>query len=120
MMPNAVNRMYRGRMTVTVYQKQTKENGETVLQPKVLYADKACALSAIRSSLSQKLTVAESDGTYQETARYKIFCDNDFYIPGGSQITVTQEGRAYVFAYAGEGFVYSTHQELTVKKQERF
>lgn len=120
MIPNAINRMYRGKMTVTAYKKQVDEKGETVFLPEVLYQDKACALSAIRSSLSQKLAVDEEGGTYVESVRYKIFCDNDYFIPSGCRITVTQQGRTYQFAYSGQAFVYSTHQELTVKKQERF
>lgn len=119
MIPNAINRMYRGQMTVTVYDKKVSESGETVFESRVLYTDKPCALSVIRSSLSQKLAVNEDGGAYVETVRYKIFCDNDFFVPSGSRITVTQNDTVSTFTYSGQAFIYSTHQELTVKADLR-
>lgn len=117
MMKNPINRLYNGKMDVIIYRKIKNVEGETSFEEQVLYKDKVCALSSIKSTLSQKLRMNETGGARLESITCKIFCDSDFFVPSGSKIKVMQMGRTQIFDYSGEAFVYPTHQELTVKKQ---
>lgn len=108
----AIERLYTDRCTIYRYQAvkdpDTKETKQ-VLQP--VYVDRPCRISQ-RALGTNGQTEAQNDIRYET----KLFIAPELEIRQGDSIEVTRGGvmRRYT---AGEPFVYSTHQEVSLQRK---
>jgi hypothetical protein len=119
----AIERMYTDRVTVYRHEKVKDQTTKaTKLVPVVLYADQPCRLS-LKQLAQNSQTEAQNDIGYES----KLFIAPEAEIKQGDVLKVTRgrmsstgwESIAPMRKYAaGEPFPYSTHQEISLQRQE--
>lgn len=90
--------------------KQTKNN-----VPMVIAEDVPCHLSR-----KKKDTPTTNDKNNPVDHTISLSLQNDIFIPGGSEITVTQNGRTEVFRYSGYSNQYIAHQEIILVAKDLY
>jgi len=106
-----MERTYNGRMDVYGYVDVETDYGETKQERQLLMQEIPCALSQY-----QLRPASHSDSHSQRNYQAKLFVAPDIRIAAGSDIEVRQDGMTYTFAYSGEAFVYSSHQEIMIER----
>lgn len=106
-----IERTYTGRMDVYGYVDIETDYGETKQERQLLMRDVPCALSQY-----QLRPAGHSNSHSQRSYQAKLFVSPDVRIAAGSDIEVRQDGITYKFAYSGEAFVYSSHQEIVIER----
>lgn len=106
-----IERTYTGRMDVYGYVDMDTDHGETKQERQLLLQDIPCALSQ-----SQLRPAAHNNSHSQRSYQAKLFVSPDVRITAGSDVEVRQDGMTYTFAYSGEAFVYSSHQEIIIER----
>lgn len=106
-----MERTYSGRMDIYGYVDVETDYGETKQERQLLLQDIPCALSQ-----AQLRPSAHSNSHSQRSYQAKLFVSPDVRIAVGSDIEVRQDGMTYKFAYSGEAFVYSSHQEIMIER----
>lgn len=107
---SALERLWKDRMTVFRWV-EYEENGITKHREEEIETDIKCKYS--KGSLSDT-----GEGVPTLTNSYTLFCGLDIDIQEGDKIIVTQRNGKRIELTVGEGFPYSKHQELSVKRTE--
>jgi hypothetical protein len=109
----AIERMYTDRATIFRYQQVkdpvTKET-KLVMQP--VYADQPCRISQ-RALATNGQTEAQNEIRYET----KLFIAPELGIRQGDMLEVTRGTMTRQYT-AGEPFLYSTHQEVSLQREE--
>lgn len=106
---------YTGRMTVYHFEDVELLTGETRQEKVIVLENIPCALS---QSQLKPVKIAESNSHSQKEYLAKLFLAPDIKLEAGSEITVLQDGMNYHFKYSGESFVYPTHQEIMIARED--
>ena len=104
----ALEMLWKGICTVQVMQEVFNEvTKRTEFKEVTLYENKPCKLSfeSITSANEVDNVASISQGT-------KLFIGNEYLIPAGSKITVTQNGKTTAYERSGEPAIYTNHQEV--------
>lgn len=74
-------------------------------------------LAGIPCRISYQSTGAGVDAgeITQAAQNVKLFCAPEYVIPAGSEIIVTQDGRAITYTASGQTSHYPTHQEIPLE-----
>lgn len=109
----AIEKMYTDRATVYRHQ-QVKDpvTKETRLIPQPVYTDQPCRISQ-RALAQNGQTEAQNNIAYET----KLFIAPELGIRQGDSIEVTRNGVTRQYT-AGEPFLYSTHQEVSLMRKE--
>lgn len=109
----AIERFYTGRCTVTV-KKSVKDETTKKIRPQevVIYEDIPCRLSHDSKALT------ESYDRNTATQTIKLFVDNEFDIPTGAKIKVTQDNITNLYGASSVSNVFETHREIELEKWE--
>lgn len=109
----AVEKLYEDTCTVSRTAAPSKKaSGETKLgQPQVIHESKPCRLSQKALSVNSQ-TEAANNVAYET----KLFIEPELEIKQGDTITVTHYGRTQSYT-AGEPFIYSSHQEISLQRE---
>ncbi|WP_097026172.1 hypothetical protein [Clostridium peptidivorans] len=86
---------------------------ETKLVPKIKYSDVHCRVS--KQNLSKN---NQTDTVNQVAYELKLFIAPELEIHQGDIIEVTRFGVTTKYI-AGEGFIYNTHQEVIISKEDK-
>lgn len=103
--------------TCTITRQVKQKNEETALTEsvdEVIAENQPCRISFRSSSIANAVPAAKAP---QET---KLFLTNEITVPAGCKVVVSRNNKQGVFAYSSEAAVYSTHQEITLEKVERW
>lgn len=103
---------YIGTLSVFEYQKNKLDNKQTTLEKVLVLDNIPCYLSSFLSTRSQVRDSSNSKFINMSQQVKKIFLSPKYKINAGSYITILQNGKFYEFSYAGESYLYSTHQEI--------
>lgn len=109
----AVERLYEDRATIKRYGETELPSGETVQAFAVVYADQPCRLSQ-KSLASDGQTDAANTISYDT----KLFISPELDVRQGDVVEVTRLGRTLAFT-AGEPFLYPTHQEASLHREDK-
>jgi hypothetical protein len=85
---------------------------ETKLVPETVYTDQPCRISQT-SLASNSQTEAQNDIRYES----KLFIAPEIVIRQGDVLEVTGRGMTRSYT-AGEPFLYSTHQEISLQRKD--
>ncbi|MCX7715040.1 MAG: hypothetical protein N2171_04865 [Clostridia bacterium] len=108
---NAIESLYKGKMTVTEYHKTTDSTNKITSKKEVTtLTDQPCKLS-----FESVKSTTEGDAAASVTQSIKIFCSPTITIKPGSKIEVTQNGITTAYSNSGEPAVYSNHQEIRLE-----
>lgn len=108
-----IEKMYTDRCTISRYQDyKDPVTKETRLQLVTVYEDHACRISQ-RALGSNNQTEVQNDIAYET----KLFIAPELAIKQGDVIEVTR-GEVLRTYEAGEPFLYSTHQEVSLQREE--
>ena len=94
--------------------KKTQEGSISKLAKVLEYKNISCALSQVGLKAAvnnQSHTKVDYDA--------KLFISPDIKLLAGSEVEVTSFGKTQTFKYVGEPFVYETHQEVLLKREEK-
>ena len=110
---NAIESTYQDRCDI--YKLKDKKIGSVT--EKVMYK----AYSQLKCALSQKSIKTANQTDQTNIIRYdaKLFIMPEIDIPAGCEIWVYSHGRKLRFISSGEAFVYETHQEIMLLRNER-
>lgn len=118
----ALERLYTDRATIERQQEVVKPNKATINEPVIAYADQPCRISQTGLPRDGQ-TEAQNDVDYLA----KLFVSPDIEILQGDTITVqrgylsegqwTPLGAARSYQ-AGEPFLYPTHQEISLHRED--
>lgn len=107
----ALQTLWDGLCTVTVRRMViNKQNGRNEPQEVVTVEDAPCRLSYKTVS-----TAGEQDHAATAQQTVKLLLSNEWDVPPGSKITVTQHGNTVEFAWSGLPARYSHHQEILLQ-----
>lgn len=108
----ALEMTYEGMATVTEYEEYTTDSGAE--------RHREIQCGSFSCALSQKSGSAVSQGEDRAVIEYdaKLFAAPEHNIKAGSKITVSQNNMTYTFISVGEPFIYPTHQEVILKREE--
>lgn len=109
----AIERMYTDQCTISRHvQVKDPETKETKQVPQPVYTDQPCRISQ-RVLAANGQTEAQNDIGYES----KLFIAPEIEIKQGDLLEVARDGvtRRYT---AGEPFLYSTHQEVSLARKE--
>lgn len=95
------------------YKDHTTKETKTGINPVPKYENQPCRVS--KQSLSKN---NQTDTINQVTYELKLFIATDVEINQGDEIEVTRFGKTIKYK-AGEGFAYSTHQEVILNKEDK-
>lgn len=94
--------------------KKVQEGSITKLAKVLEYENIKCALS------QKNLKTAENNQSHSKIDYdVKLFISPDIKLLAGSEIEVTNFGKTQTFKYVGEPFVYETHQEVLLKREQK-
>lgn len=103
----ALEFLWKGICTITV-QEGTKNstNKRIEFDESVLHENKPCKLSF-------KTITTTTEGVAAGVSQVAVlFMSNEFEVPPGSKITITQNGKTTDYERSGEPAIYSHHQEI--------
>jgi len=101
--------------TCNVYNFEKVLNGSITSNQKVIkYKNLKCALSQ-KSLATTEQTQSQNKVLYDA----KLFLSPDVEIETGSYIEIKRYGKVLEFEQIGEPFIYSTHQEMLLKRKTR-
>ncbi|WP_273483619.1 ABC transporter ATP-binding protein [Desulforamulus ruminis] len=111
----ALEKLYEDRVTVSRYVKGKKPSGETALtlQPVHEHENIPCRLS-------QKALAVNGQTEAQNNIRYetKLFLAPEIEIRQGDVLAMTRAGKPWTYT-AGEPFLYPTHQEILLQREDK-
>jgi len=112
MVRKAIESLYTGKCSITVFEKsQNTQNKRQEFAERVLYVDIPCKLSYF-----DRIKSVAGDGDLAGVnLSARLFISPEIFIPAGSKITVTQNGRTTSFCRSGESAVYPSHQEVMLE-----
>jgi hypothetical protein len=111
----AIETTYDGLCTVTEFGTiKDPITKREVSQQAVVLLNQPCALS--QSSLP---STNQTDVANEINYDAKLFIAPEIVIMPGNGIHVEQDGMSYKFEQAGEPFIYTTHQEIKLKRVDR-
>ncbi len=113
---NALSKSFIGKMAVFEYEKVAKGRGYT-LNKKLVFDNIPCLLTGMVSKRSVTRDTNFDNVNKLEMVK-KVFLSNEFNIKLGSTVEILQNGRVYTFEYAGESFLYHTHQEILLEHKK--
>jgi len=108
---SALERLWKDRMDIYRWV-EVAEEGITRQKEKLLYEGVKCHFS------KGSLTDIGKDGVPALVNSYTLFCSLDTDLKEGDKVIVTQRNGRKVTLTVGEGFLYSSHQEFSVKREE--
>ena len=109
----AIERLYTDRCTIYRYQAvKDPDTKETKLVPQPVYVDQPCRISQ-RALAQNGQTEAQNNIAYET----KLFIAPELEIRQGDSIEVTRNDVTRRYK-AGEPFLYSTHQEVSLQRKE--
>ncbi|MEV2911099.1 ABC transporter ATP-binding protein [Paenibacillus larvae] len=103
--------MYEDRATVQRYEDVDKPNGSTKNEPVVIYQDQPCRISQRALGVNSQ-TDAENKIAYET----KLFIAPDLDIRQGDVVEIKRGALSREYT-AGEPFLYSTHQEVSLQRK---
>ncbi|MEY8367545.1 hypothetical protein AALA24_02140 [Anaerovoracaceae bacterium 42-11] len=103
----AVELLYEGTCTITIYESYLKPNKATGHREVIVLEDEPCRLSYNGFPAAEK---GETGATKQQSI--KLFLPPEIDVVPGSKITVTQNGVTEDYCRSGQPAVYATHQEV--------
>jgi len=107
---SVLQRLWKDRMDI--YRWVEVVEGGFTKQKKVLkYENVKCHYSKGR-------LVDTGDGVPTLVTSHTLFCGPDVDLREGDEVVVTQRNGKQVTLTVGEGFPYSTHQEVSVKRED--
>jgi hypothetical protein len=109
---NPLERLWHDTMTVKRWT-DVITDGVTSSELTVIYIDVKCHYS------KGTLTTTGTDDAPTLINKYTLFCSIDSDVQEGDVVIVTQRNGKTVELTVGEGFPYTTHQEFTVKRNEK-
>lgn len=109
----AIERTYTDTCSIYGF-KKVKEGSVTRLVKVLKYENIRCALS--QTGLK---TATDNQSHAKVDYDVKLFIPPEVKLLAGSEIEVTSLGKTQTYKYAGEPFVYETHQEVLLKREER-
>ncbi|MDQ0175993.1 ABC transporter ATP-binding protein [Bacillus chungangensis] len=107
----AIEKTYEDKVSISRYEK-FKVGGETKHELHVIYKDQPCRLSQ-KALGSNNQSDAQNDITYET----KLFISPDLEILQGDEIEVTKGTMKRKYT-AGEPFIYQSHQEVTLSRED--
>lgn len=108
---NPIERMYKGKCTVTEMKKITDPVTKITKQtPVIVFENQPCKLS-----FSSVKSTDTNNGAANVTLTPKLFISPSIEIKAGSKITVHQDGKEYELSKSGIPAVYPTHQEIVLE-----
>ena len=101
--------------TCNIYSFKKVQEGSITKLAKVLdYENIKCALS------QESLKTAENNQSHSKIDYdAKLFISPEIKLLAGSEIEIAGFGKTQAFKYVGEPFVYETHQEVLLKREEK-
>jgi len=106
---NALQRLWKDKLTVVEYQEKTKSNGSTGFEEVTVLENKPCKLS-----FSTLQAVNQNDANAAIVQVVKLFCDNLLTIDAGSKLVVEHNERTFEFSQSGEPGIFTNHQEIVL------
>lgn len=103
----AVELLYEGTCTITIYESYLKPNKATGHREVIVLEDEPCRLSYNGFPAAEK---GETGATKQQSI--KLFLAPEIDVIPGSKIIVTQNGVTENYCRSGQPAVYATHQEV--------
>lgn len=101
--------------TVTVRQKKRDDTTKlTEFQEVTLWENLPCKLSFHTD------TPANGDPVTAAEQTVKLFLSNEVEIPAGSRLTVTRNGKQFLYSNSGEPAVFTHHQEIALTKWRKW
>lgn len=112
----ALEKLWRGTCTVKAWQNVTDPNTFITTSKEVtLHTDLKCKLS------HEKLTAASTTGGPAVITKHvKLSLGNEYDIPPGCKITVTQDGVTTHYTRSGKPGIFMDHQEIPLELFERY
>lgn len=112
----ALEKLWKGKCTVIVReQAQDPETKITGFTEKELYSNLPCRLSYTTS-----MSPTSGDDAPALSQSTTLFLGNEWDIPAGSKVIVTQHGRTGEYSQSGEPRYHSDHQEIDLVLFERW
>lgn len=106
----AVESLYDGICTITVYRKVKKENKSTQFEEVVVLENQPCRMS------HRSTSPTSSTGTASVVSQSIIvYLSPNIEVKPGSKMTITQNGVTTVYKSSGKASVYSSHQEVPLE-----
>lgn len=106
---NALQRLWKDRLTVVEYVEIQKPNGSTGFGEVIVLENIPCKLS-----FSTLQAVNQNDMNAAIVQVVKVFCSTNLSISAGSKLIVEHEGRTLEFSCSGEPGVFTNHQEIVL------
>jgi len=106
---NPLKRLWKDKMDIYRWADKTVD-GITKSEPELLYTGVKCHYS------KGSLTDTGEDGVPTLVNSYTLFCSPDTDLREGDEVVVTQRNGKQIMLKVGEGFLYSGHQEFSVKR----
>lgn len=103
----AVELLYEGICTITIYESYLKPNKATGHRETIVLEDEPCRLSYSSAPAAEKTET----GTGKQQS-VKLFLAPEIAVTAGSKITVTQNGVTEDYCRSGQPAVYASHQEI--------
>lgn len=112
MVRKSLEKLWLGRCTVKIFEEVENPITHITSQRELIkYEDIKCKLSYKTIAI----TVA-TDGPAKAVQQTKLSLGNEYDIPPGCEIIVTQSGITKTFTRSGEPAVYRDHQEIVLDK----
>lgn len=106
---NALQRLWKDKLTVVEYREVTKPNGSTGFEEVTVLENQPCKLS-----FSTLQAVNQNDANAAVVQVVKIFCDPALNIDAGSKLVVEHNERTFEFSRSGEPGIFTNHQEIVL------
>lgn len=106
---NALQRLWKSKLTVIEYHEVTKPNGSTGFEEVTVLENQPCKLS-----FSTLQAVNQNDANAAVVQVVKIFCDPALNIDAGSKLVVEHNERTFEFSRSGEPGIFTNHQEIVL------
>lgn len=112
MVRKSLEKLWLGRCTVKVFEEVEAPITHVTSQRELIkYEDVKCKLSYKTVAVA-----VATDGPAKVAQQIKLSLGNEYDIPAGCKIIVTQSGVTKTFTRSGEPAVYRDHQEIVLDK----
>ena len=108
---SVLQRLWKDRMDIYRYE-EYEEDGFTKMRKEKIYENVKCHYSKGRL-----VDIGEEVPTLVNS--HTLFCGSDVDLQEGDRVVVTQRNGKQISLSVGEGFSYSTHQEFSVKRDDK-
>lgn len=106
---NALQRLWKDKLTVVEYHEVTKPNGSTGFEEVTVLENVPCKLSF---STLQAVNQNDTNATIVQVV--KVFCDPALNINAGSKLVIEHNEQTLPFSQSGEPGRFTNHQEIVL------